>query len=58
MAVFTLQEEVEEIEKSMQDEIKSQRYDDEMMKAGFSKSQSKRLPDELQKGILRGKKKG
>ena len=58
MAVFTLQEEVEEIEKSMRDEIKSQRYDDEMMKAGFSKSQSKRLPDELQKGILRGKKKG
>jgi len=58
VAVFTLQEEVEEIEKSMRDEVKSQKYDDDMMRMGFSKSQSKRLPDELQKGMLRGKKKG
>lgn len=58
IAVFTLQEEVEEIEKSMRDEVKSQKYDDDMMRMGFSKSQSKRLPDELQKGMLRGKKKG
>ncbi len=58
MGVFTLQEEIEEIEKSMQDEMKTSRYDDEMKKAGFSPAQSKRLPDELQKGILLGKKKG
>ena len=42
----------EEMEK-LDSEAKTPRYDDEMMKAGFSKKQSKKLPDELQAGILK-----
>ena len=34
-------------------EAKTSKYDDEMTKAGFSKKQSKKLPDELQAGILK-----
>jgi hypothetical protein len=34
-------------------EAKTSKYDDEMKKAGFSKQQAKKLPDELQAGILK-----
>jgi hypothetical protein len=42
----------EEIE-GLDSEVSTKKYDDEMGKAGFSKKQAKKLPDELQAGILK-----